>query len=94
MTRVGTCSEMSRHPRVVIQVVPNKSGLCCGFGRSFSQLAFRHQSDLVYVEDVGSARYIREQAEVARYALMFDYLRASALAYIETAELIGVIGND
>lgn len=85
---------MSRHPRVVIQVVPNKSGLCCGFGRSFSQLAFRHQSDLVYVEDVGSARYIREQAEVARYALMFDYLRASALAYIETAELIGVIGND
>jgi transcriptional regulator with XRE-family HTH domain len=85
--------KMSRHPRVVIQVVPNKSGLCCGFGRSFSQLAFRHQSDLVYVEDVGSARYIREQAEVARYALMFDYLRASALAYGEAAELIGVIAN-
>jgi transcriptional regulator with XRE-family HTH domain len=87
-------AKMSRHPRVVIQVVPKKFGLCCGFGRSFSLLAFRHQGDLVYVEDVGSARYLREQAEVGRYALTFDYLRATALADGETAELIGVIGND
>jgi transcriptional regulator with XRE-family HTH domain len=85
--------KMRQHPRVVIQVVANSAGLCCGFGRPFSLLTFRHQGDLVYVEDMNSARYIREQAEVARYALTFDYLRATALADDKTAELIGVIGN-
>jgi transcriptional regulator with XRE-family HTH domain len=82
---------MHRHPRVVIQVIPNAAGVCCAFGRPFSKLSFRHQDDLIYVEDLGSARYIRERDEVARYALTFDHLRASALADDESAKLIGVM---
>jgi Domain of unknown function (DUF5753) len=82
---------MHRHPRVVIQVIPNAAGICCATGRPFSLLSFRHQSDLVYLEDLGSARYIRERDEVSRYALTFDRLRASALADDESAKLIGVM---
>lgn len=83
--------KMHQHPRVVIQVIPNRAGLTCAFGRPFSKLSFRHQSDLVYVEDLGSARYIREQDEVARYSLTFDHLRASALSDDKSAELIGAM---
>lgn len=87
--------KMHQHPRVVVQVIPSKAGLCCAIGRPFLVLSFRHnQGDVVYVEDMGSARYIREQDEVARYALTFDHLRASALSDSKTAELIGVILND
>lgn len=83
--------KMHHHPRVVVQVVPNHAGLGCAFGRPFSLLSFRHQDDLVYVEDLASARYIRERDEVARYALTFDHLRASALADDKSAELMGAM---
>jgi transcriptional regulator with XRE-family HTH domain len=82
---------MHQHPRVVVQVIPNHAGLGCAFGRPFSLLSFRHQEDLVYVEDLAAARYLRERDEVARYALTFDHLRASALADDKSAELMGVM---
>lgn len=87
--------KMHQHPRVVVQVIPNKAGLCCASGRPFSLLSFRNQrDDLVYVEDLDSARYVRNQDETARYSLVFDHLRGSALADEKSAELIGVILND
>lgn len=57
-------------------------------------LSFRNQGDLVYLEDVGSSRYVRDRDEVARYALTFDHLRASALADDKSAELIKEIMRD
>jgi transcriptional regulator with XRE-family HTH domain len=86
---------MHKHPRVVIQVIPNQAGLACASGRPYSLLSFRHQGDIVYVEDIDTARYIRSGDEVARYSLIFDHLRASALADEKSAELIrSVILND
>jgi len=85
---------LHQHPRVVVQVIPNGAGLCCAFGRSFALLAFQNQGDLVYVEDVGSARYIRDRDEVARYSLTFDHLRGNALADDKSARLIGAMGNE
>jgi transcriptional regulator with XRE-family HTH domain len=85
--------KMHQHPRIVIQVIPNAAGLGCAFGRPFSILSFRHQEDLVYVENLGTARYIRDRDEVARYALTFDHLRASALADDKSAELMGVMAK-
>jgi transcriptional regulator with XRE-family HTH domain len=85
--------KLHQHPRVVVQVIPNGAGLCCAFGRSFALLTFQNQGDLVYVEDVGSARYIRDRDEAARYSLTFDHLRGSALADDKSAGLIGVIAK-
>jgi transcriptional regulator with XRE-family HTH domain len=86
--------KMHKHPRVVVQVIPNGAGLCCAVGRPFSLLSFLHQGDLVYVEELGSARYIRGQDEVAKYALTFDHLRASALADDDSVKLIGVMASE
>lgn len=51
-------------------------------------LTFRTQSDLVYLEDIGSARYLRDRDEIAKYSLTFDHLRASALPDDKSAALI------
>lgn len=79
---------LSARSNVVIQVTRSADGLSCAFGRAFMLLSFRHQGDLVYMEDIGSARYIRDRDEVAKYALTFDHLRASALADDKSAILI------
>jgi transcriptional regulator with XRE-family HTH domain len=85
--------KMHQHPRVVIQVVPNAAGLCCAFGKAFVLLSFKDRDDLAYVEDIGTARYIRERDEVRRYSLVFDHLRGSALADDKSAALIGAIAK-
>ena len=85
--------KMHQHPRVVIQIVPNAAGLCCAFGKAFVLLSFKNQDDLAYVEDIGTARYIRERDAVGRYSLVFDHLRGSALADDKSAALIGAIAK-
>jgi transcriptional regulator with XRE-family HTH domain len=79
---------LRKHPRVVVQVIPNSAGLCCALGRAFSLLSFRHQGPMVYVETLHGATYIRNEEEVARYSLMFDHLRAGALSDEKTFDLI------
>jgi transcriptional regulator with XRE-family HTH domain len=96
-TMRGQCEhllEMARRPEVTIQVIENGEGICCAFGRAFVLLSFDHQSDLVYFEEVGSAKYIRKTEEVDRYSLAFDHLRASALPDGKSAELIRRITHD
>jgi transcriptional regulator with XRE-family HTH domain len=78
---------MSRRPNITIQVIANAQGATCAFGRGFEILASKSES-LIYVEDIGSARYIRKTDEAARYVLVFDYLRASALDEERTLKLI------
>jgi len=67
---------MNQRSNIVIQV-RNADGLACAFGRAFMLLSFKHQGDLVYIEDIASARYIRDRDEVARYSLAFDHLRGA-----------------
>jgi transcriptional regulator with XRE-family HTH domain len=79
---------MQQRPNIVIQVIRNSDGICCAFGRAFMLLTFRHQNDLLYMEDIASARYVRDRDEVARYSLVFDHLRASAMADDKSASII------
>ena len=80
---------MGQRPNVVIQVIRNIDGLCCAFGRAFMLLSFKGgQQDLVYLEDIGAARYLRDREDVAKYSLAFDHLRGSALADDKSAALI------
>jgi transcriptional regulator with XRE-family HTH domain len=80
---------MGQRANIVIQVIRDIDGLCCAFGRSFMLLSFKGgQQDLVYAEDIGAARYLRDREDVATYSLAFDHLRGSALADDKSAALI------
>jgi Domain of unknown function (DUF5753) len=72
---------VSRQPNITLQVILNKEGSTCAYGRAFDVLTTKNDSSLVYLEDIGSARYIRDRHEVRRYMVVFDHLRANARAY-------------
>jgi transcriptional regulator with XRE-family HTH domain len=78
---------IARRPNITIQIIPNSQGATCAFGRAFEIIVSRTES-LVYVEDIGSARYIRKTDEASRYLLALDHLRASALDEETTLKLI------
>lgn len=75
-------------PNITIQIIPNSEGSTCAFGRAFAVLVSRNNSSVVYFEDVGTARYVRDRDEVSRYNLIFDYLRSCALNDRQSIDLI------
>jgi len=79
---------MAYRPNITIQIVPNTEGATCAFGRAFAVLVSRNNSSVVYFEDVGTARYVRDRDEVSRYNLIFDYLRSCALNDKQSIEII------
>jgi transcriptional regulator with XRE-family HTH domain len=84
---------MGERPHIAIQVMPNSKGAACAYGNNFVILTFdsvnkRPRAPMVYLEEMRTARYIREQDEVSAYTTVFDYLRSSALDDLQSADLI------
>jgi transcriptional regulator with XRE-family HTH domain len=76
-------------PNITIQVISNNDGVTCGYGKAFTILTpAGNGSSVVYLEDVRSARYLRDRDEVAQYVLIFDHLRSCALNDSKSLELI------
>lgn len=74
--------EASRQPNMTLQVVPFNAGAHPAMDGPFKLLGFPEPTDpqIVYIEYHTGALYLEKPAEVARYRLTFDHLRASALA--------------
>lgn len=77
-------------PHVSIQVLPLDAPPHVGMSGSFAMLGFPETADLdvVYLENLTSALYIEVSAEVSRYGSAFERLRAAALPFDESADLI------
>ncbi len=77
-------------PNVAVQVIPFAGGAHPAMGRPFIILVFpeRVDTDVVYLEDLTSALYIEDVAEVDRYNVFFNHLRATALSFDDSAALI------
>jgi transcriptional regulator with XRE-family HTH domain len=69
-------------PHVTVQVLPFAAGAHAGMEGPFLIMGFPEQADpdVVYVDNTTAGIYLEEPAEILRYTLMFDHLRASALA--------------
>ena len=91
--------EVGQWPHVAIQVVPDANGAVCAYGKDFMILTFngsgkRPRAPMAYLEDMRTARYVREQDEVGAYSMTFDYLRSNALDDLRSADLIRGYRND
>lgn len=91
--------EVGQWPHVAIQVVPDANGAACAYGKDFMILTFhgcgkRPRAPMAYLEDMRTARYVREQDEVGAYSTTFDYLRSNALDDLRSADLIRGYRND
>jgi len=79
--------DMMRLPHITIQIVP-LAKVSPVFGRAFAVLVSKNNSAVIYLEDPGAARYIRERDEVDRYTTIFDHMRMSALNDEESLRLL------
>jgi len=77
-------------PNVAIQVIPFGGGAHPAMGRPFIILVFpeRVDTDVVYLEDLTSALYLEDVAEVDRYNVFFNHLRATAMSFDDSSALI------
>jgi transcriptional regulator with XRE-family HTH domain len=80
-------------PNVAVQVIPFAGGAHPAMGRPFIILVFpeRVDTDVVYLEDLTSALYVEDIAEVDRYNVFFNHLRATALSFDDSSALIASV---
>jgi transcriptional regulator with XRE-family HTH domain len=82
--------EMSERPNVDLQVLPNTAGAHPAVQGEFVIVGFPEliATDVVYLENMTSGIYVEREADVFRYSLAFDQLRALALGPEESRALI------
>jgi transcriptional regulator with XRE-family HTH domain len=87
--------EIAAFPNVTLQVLAFDAGAHASMGTSFELLQFPEAGDtaIVYIEDHTSSQYLEAAADLDRYTLIFDHLRASALAPERSAEFIGQVAS-
>ncbi|HEX4061514.1 MAG TPA: helix-turn-helix transcriptional regulator [Streptosporangiaceae bacterium] len=75
-------AEMSTLSNVTVQVLTFDAGAHSAMHGAFTIMKFPEpvDPDVVYVEAQTGALYLEKTEDVARYSLMFDYLRAQALS--------------
>jgi transcriptional regulator with XRE-family HTH domain len=78
---------------VAVQVIPFGGGAHPAMGRPFIVLVFpeRVDTDVVYLEDLTSALYLEDVADVDRYNVFFNHLRASALSFDDSSALVASV---
>jgi transcriptional regulator with XRE-family HTH domain len=82
--------ELAQLGNVSLQVIPFGGGAHPAMGRPFVILVFpeRVDPDVVYLEDLTSALYVEDVDEVDRYNMFFNHLRATALSFDASTNLI------
>ncbi|WP_020573480.1 helix-turn-helix domain-containing protein [Actinopolymorpha alba] len=82
--------EFSQLDNVTVQVLPASAGAHPATAGSFDILQFSnpYEQDAVYVETMTANRYVESDAEIYRYSLAFDHLRAMALSPANSAEFL------
>jgi hypothetical protein len=83
-------------PNVTIQVIPYDAGAHPGMDGSFVILEFPGQDDpsIVYVESAAGGLFLEQDAEIRRYMLMFEHLRAAASGLDATAAMLEAIVSE
>jgi transcriptional regulator with XRE-family HTH domain len=88
--------EIAALPNVTVQVMPFDEGAHASMGTSFELLQFPEQgaTAIIYIEGLTSSQYLETSADIERYTLTFDHLRASAFAPERSVEFIAQVAID
>jgi transcriptional regulator with XRE-family HTH domain len=94
--QVARLLEARSLPNVTIQVIPFGAGAHPGMDGSFVILGFPDGEDpsIVYTESAAGGLFLEEDAELRRYILMFEHLRAAASGLDATAALLEAITSE
>jgi transcriptional regulator with XRE-family HTH domain len=86
-------AEVASLPRVTVQVIPFSRGGHAAAGGSFTILRFAEHElpDIVYIEQLTSALYLDDRADVEHYMEVMNVLSAQALTPAHTARFLSEI---
>ena len=89
-------AQIARLPHVTIQVVPFGGGGHAAAGGSFSILRFADADlpDIVYIEQLTSALYLSDRADVEHYLEVMDELSGQALTAARSARFLADIARE
>ena len=73
--------EVSQHPKVTLQVLPQPSGAHTGMAGSFTILGFPAESDpgVIYIEHRTGSVYLEQPSKIKEHRIAFEHLRVAAL---------------
>jgi transcriptional regulator with XRE-family HTH domain len=88
--------EVSYRPDVTLQILPFDVGAHAGMGGSFMMLDFADPADpdVVYVNYSTGNIFLEKQEEIARSALIFNHLCASALSIGQSREMLSRLQDE
>lgn len=88
--------DLSRRPRLTIQVLPFRAGAHPGMAGPFALLEFPGPvgADFVYLENALGGVCLEEPTEVRQHELMFNYLTRMALSPDDSVALITKVANE
>ena len=86
--------EMSRRPKISVQIIPFSAGGHPAMTGGFTILRFPGSlEDVVYVENMTSDLFVESEEDVHRYGLAFERLRTEALGPEESAAFIAEVAG-
>jgi hypothetical protein len=80
--------EAARLPRIMLQVVPADAGAHPGLAGQFAIAGFDGSPDVAYLDSALAGQIVERAAEVSRVALLYDLLKAEALAPRSSMDLV------
>ncbi len=82
--------ELADRPHISVQVIPYLAGAHQGMPGGFALLSFADPEDgqIVYIDSMANDSFLETDADIARYATIFDNLRAQALSSDDSLALI------
>ncbi|MFF6997567.1 helix-turn-helix domain-containing protein [Streptomyces sp. NPDC008313] len=88
--------EQSQLPHVTVQVIPFEMGAHPGLNGQYAILEFPDAADssVVYIEGVTSDLYLEKAADVQKYSVMYEHLRAQALNVEQSLQFITKIAKE
>lgn len=93
--QLGQLLDLSERPNITVQVIPFDRGAHPGMSGAFMRLKFGAVApDIVCVESLAGDIFLESEAEIDRYGLIFDHLRAMALSPRDTSALVATLMNE
>jgi hypothetical protein len=89
-------AEVSEAGNVTVQVLPFRAGAHPAMDSPFALLGFAEvgAAEVVYLEYPTGALYLEREAEVARYRVFFDHLRAASLSVSDSRRLVVSVADE
>jgi transcriptional regulator with XRE-family HTH domain len=88
--------ESAALPHVTLQVVPFRAGAHAGMLGSFVLMQFDDEtvSDVIYLDSMATSMFLESDAELRRYRLAFEHLRADAMSPDGSRSLIAAVRDE